>query len=239
MASEENYGIDLHNSIEPQSLPLPPLFLESLLADGTDKPLGPVSSNLETQSASLSVGGDKAPHKSKSSRPPQLPSFKGLGILSLEPQSIPNDSAHGSYCSILNRRTVDHSFSGPDAISSARQQPQRTGSTPLLTPPADTDMLRWTAIAPSCQSPTESKENAIVAVPTLAHTSALECAASSDGNAQAENVSFGPTRMSGNETNRETENNHRAQSSVESSGSTSWLDRAVGAAGEAVLHNLT
>lgn len=165
---------------------------------------------------------------------PRLPSFRGLGIPSFEPQSIPNNHTLGTCFPVWRREGAEHS-----SAKAVDNQLRRTGSTPLLTPPAELDSLKWTSSTtlplpvPSTSQSSQSSQSRFTLPPHALATS-VEGASLSESGARAENVSLGASSTSGTEQNLQTTGSNPAQPAYESRGSNLWLDRSVGATGEKI-----
>jgi hypothetical protein len=207
--------------------------------DSISSPVDSSSLGLQSGSSAKSVFEDRVLRRSKSATRPHLPSFKGLGISSFEPHYVQDNILHGISHAGLETRPVTQSGLGHDTTPSNPTLPPRTGSTPLLTPPADLDALKWTISTPAQPYCTSVRPATSVVVPAEPSGPKPECATLSEHNAQARNSAFQPSETAGNELNAGTADNNTGQASFEGGGSSSWLDRSVGAAGEYTIDPAT
>lgn len=212
-----------------------PLFSESHVKDGLN-----VASRVDSSAHALpkgffseSVFDDGLLQRRKSIARPRLPSFRGLGISSFERQPTRDSHALGTSYSVLEREVVEHSCPVPVASSAPR-----TGSTPLLTPPADLHSLKWTLSATISSSAASTFKTSVMR-PIDPLASRIEATSLSDHGAQTENVSLETSGTGASESHQEPIHNNTTQSSFESSGASSWLDRAVDATGEHIEHHMT
>jgi hypothetical protein len=206
------------------------LCLESQVKDGDDPhvPSGvkPFAHTLLKGSLLESMFDDGLLQKRKSIARPRLPSFRGLGISSCEEQTARDSHAPGTGYSPLRRDTVEHSYAGSIAPSA-----HRTGSTPLLTPPAELDPLKWNISAPTSPSAASAVKSSVMR-PIEPLASRIEITCLSETGPPTENRSPETSGTGASEPHQQPTRDNTAQSSFENTGPNSWLDRAVGAAGK-------
>ncbi len=191
----------------------------------------PVSNLAKECSSELKMENRILQRRNSSARP-RLPSFRGLGISSFEPQSNPNNHTPRT-CLSPSRRDVAE-LSNP---RSAGHQLRRTGSTPLLTPPAELDSFKWTSSS-TIPLPEASMSKSRFTLSPHALAISVEGASLSESGAQSENVSLGASGTGGVETNLQSTDSNPAQPAYESRGSSLWLGRSVGAAGEKIHYSI-
>ena len=188
--------------------------------------------NLAKDCSSESMMENRLLQKRNGSARPRLPSFRELGIPSFEPQSIPNNHTLGTCSPVWRREVAEHS--SPRSVDN---QLRRTGSTPLLTPPAEFDSLKW-ASRTTIPLPVPSTSQSRFTLSPHALTRSVEGASLSESGARTENVSLGASGTGGVEQNLQTTGSNPAQPAYESRGSSLWLDRSVGATGEKIHYSM-
>ncbi len=161
-----------------------------------------------------------------SSSRPRLPSFRGLGISSFEPQSNSNIHTSGTLFPILRGEAAEH-----PSTRSVDRQLRRTGSTPLLTPPAEIESSKWSSSSTIPLSETSPSRPRFALSPHALATS-VGVASFSQSGAQTDNLYLGASSTGGVEPNQQSPGFNSAQPAHESRGSSLWLDRSVGATGE-------
>jgi hypothetical protein len=206
------------------------LCLESQVKDGDDLH---VSSRTDLSANSLPKGSllesmldDGLLQKRKIVARPRLPSFWGLGISSFEEQSARDSHAPGAGCSAAQRKAIERPYPGSVAISAPR-----TGSTPLLTPPAELDPLKWNTNATMSPSTTSAIQRSVTKSMNPV-ASKIEITYLSDNGGPTENRSPENSGTGASEPHRESTHDNTTHSTLGSIGADSWLDRALGAAGE-------
>ena len=225
MALEKHRGNASRISITSTSF-----LSETHLRDGlnSSSPFGMSAVGSLKGASSESLLDGELVQRRKSHTRPRLPSFKGLGISSLGPQSTQDCHILGTSRSVLDGRVIEPSCPGSVGISAPRP-----GSTPLLTPPADLDSLKWTAspvATPSAGS--KAKAKLTLVSDTVA---SVEGASLSENGAQNESVSLGTSEAGEGDSRQESTENSTTPFVSDSSGSTLWLGRSVGATGEHVF----
>jgi len=206
------------------------LCLESQVKDGDDLHVPPRTNSsahtLPKGSLLESMFDDGLLQNRKNVARPRLPSFWGLGISSLPDQSARDSHAPGGGYSAVERGAAEDSYPGSVVISAPR-----TGSTPLLTPPAELDPLKWNTDATMSPSMTSAFQRSVTR-PTDPVASMIKITCLSENGAPTENRSPDTSGTGTSEAHREPTHGNTAQSFLESIGADLWLDRAVGAAGE-------
>lgn len=230
MASEQLVG-DRSQSLIASS----PLFSHKGGAHGLgDRRWDSPALGLLRESSSDSMLGDGHLHRRKSMPKPRLPSFKGLGISSFASQHADTRRVEGTSSSSIERRISEHSCQRPTATPSPHL-PRRTGSTPLLTPPADLDSLRWSISATDCISIPRSGSHSALQTPADRHALRGGWTSLSENGAAAEPTSLEDSGTSGGDTQQEAANTGPTQSLRGGNGPRSWLDQSVGATGQCNL----
>lgn len=236
MAFEQQAGKGFQAFEQPR-----PRSSEALPIDGLDVSSASDSSNLGLQKGCPAAAGfdDRILHINKSNARPRLPSFRGLGLSSFDLPTTHDSHTDGTTHSVL-KRTLEDSGSGPGATLCTRASPHRTGSTPLLTPPAEIDSTKWN-IGPRARhtSPNSSKPTTTVPIPIEYFPSgSIGTSLAGDGG-PVENLSFKSSQTSGNDSHQEPANNNTSESSLQSTGSNTWLDLSVDFPGEQILLAVT
>jgi hypothetical protein len=233
MASKQLNGNVSSSFITPR-----PLLSEKAVADGLGgSPRDLTALGLQRGSSSESVLGDGLLHRRKSITKPRLPCFKGLGISLFDPQPVEASHREGASHTAIERTAADHSLQRPAAASST-QSSLRTGSTPLLTPPADLDSLKWSNSAVKRPSSAVSGPHPTIVVPTDPSASEVELTSFSENGAAAEKISL-DTSGTGSDLHQETGNTSTTQSSGGGNEQRAWLDQSVGATGEQDFESVT
>jgi hypothetical protein len=206
------------------------LCLEIQVQDGDDLQ-GPSRTNssahtLPNGSLLESIFDDGLLQKRKNVARPRLPSFWGLGISSFAEQCGRDSQAPGADYKAVERGAIENPYPGSVAISAPR-----TGSTPLLTPPAELGPLKWNTVATMSPPMTSALlRSATGPIDPVASRMKITCL--SGNGAPTESTSPETSRTGASEPHREPTHENTAQTSLESTGPDMWLDRAVGATGE-------
>jgi hypothetical protein len=215
------------------SVESPDLFSAKQMTNGPDLLRNtPPALALKRCSSSEPVLDDGLLYRRKSNARPRLPSFKGLGISSLDPQSVQDSLAQGAIGPGLNSRNLDFSSLSSRPTSSTQTTPLRPGSIPPLTPPEDLDGLEWTTKTTSRPCSSEKNSHTSIVLPSDPSASKITSASLSQNAASAGNMSFNPSETGGSGLSRATPTANTEQPSLENSDQSSWLDQSVGAAGE-------
>jgi hypothetical protein len=226
MALEEARKDDSHNPIESSSL-----FAKSQAVDGLPVPsrTNPSSISLRRSSSCEPLLENGLLQKRRNNGKPRLPSFRGLGISSFESQP-----ARGRLAQVPNI-SLDHSGLVLVAGSSAQASPPRTGSTPLLTPPAELEAVKWNGNPTAHHLSSTIRLNTTAITSTDTFSSKAGSVSLAEEGAQAGYMSLEGSGTGHNESHQEGGQNSRANSSFEIGESNSWLDQSVGAAGEHIF----
>lgn len=184
---------------------------------------------------------DRLMYRRKNNARPRLPSFRGLGISSFEPQTAEGSYARKNSHPPSGKMVVKSAYGSPAATLSTQTSPPGNGSAPLLTPPDEHDSLGWATDSPQRKLPPSGRQDGC----DLLHKSPFAYPTGGTSlpgtGAQAENVSFEASGHGARESAQESGNNNTSLSTnpLDTSDSTLWLGRSVGAAGVYILNPVT